>query len=83
MHIAYLIVEIYLYVLIARIILSWFPVAPGSVLAKVTGALALVTDPVLRPLRKVLPPVSLGGMGIDLSPMILCLVLVVLLQVLA
>jgi YggT family protein len=34
--------------------------------------------PLLSPIRRVLPPVGVGGMGIDFSPMILFLVLVVL-----
>lgn len=30
-------------------------------------------DPVLRPIRSVIPPLRIGGMGIDLSPIILFL----------
>jgi YggT family protein len=82
-HIAYLIVEIYLYVLIVRIILSWFPISTGSPFMPVVKVLSAVTDPVLNPLRRILPPFRVGGMGIDLSPMVLCLVLVILLQILA
>jgi YggT family protein len=82
-HIAYLIVEIYLYVLIARIILSWFPIGPDSPFRPVVRALSAVTDPVLTPLRRVLPPLTLGGMGIDLSPIILCVALEIVLQILA
>lgn len=29
-----------------------------------------VTDPILRPLRRVLPPVPLGGAALDLSPIV-------------
>jgi YggT family protein len=83
MHIVYLIVEIYLYVLIARIVLSWFPISSSSPITPVVRALSAVTDPVLKPLRKVLPPLNLGGMGIDLSPIILCVVLEIILFVIA
>jgi YggT family protein len=82
-HIAYLIVEIYLYVLMARIILSWFPIGPDSPFRGVVRVLAAVTDPVLTPLRKLLPPLTVGGMGIDLSPIIVCVVLLIVLQILA
>jgi YggT family protein len=82
LHIIYLIVEIYLFILIARIILSWFPTAAGTPLAHVTRALATVTDPVLGLVRKVLPPLTVGGMGIDLSPIIVCVVLEIILQIL-
>ena len=34
-----------------------------------------LTEPVLAPLRAVLPPVQMGGMGLDLSPIIVLLVL--------
>jgi YggT family protein len=82
-HIAYLIVEIYLYILIARIILSWIPTEPSSPVAKVANTLAVVTDPVLRQFRKVLPTVTVGHMAIDLSPLILCVALEVILLILA
>jgi YggT family protein len=82
-HVIYLIVEIYLFILIARIILSWFPTSPGTPLASVTRALGYVTDPLLNPLRKVLPPLTVGGMGIDLSPIILCVILEIVLQIIA
>jgi YggT family protein len=81
-HIAYLIVEIYLYVLIIRIILSWFPIGIGSPFMPVVKVLSAVTDPVLNPLRRILPPLTVGGMGIDLSPIILCVALEIVLQIL-
>ena len=62
--------QLYVVVLFARIILSWFPIAPGSGMASVFSALYAVTEPVLGPVRRVLPPVGVGGMGFDLSPLI-------------
>jgi YggT family protein len=67
-------VELYVVVLIARALLSWFPAAPGSGLSKVVNALDSVTEPVLRPIRRILPPIGVGGMGIDLSILIVVLV---------
>ena len=32
--------------------------------------LRLVTEPVLGPLRRALPPLRVGGMGLDLSPLV-------------
>ena len=37
-----------------------------------------VTEPVLAPLRAILPPVRIGGMALDLSPMVLILGIIVL-----
>ena len=62
---------LYYIVLIARIILSWFPIEPGGALAAVFGFIYAVTEPVLGPIRRILPPIGVGGMGLDLSPIIL------------
>jgi YggT family protein len=62
--------DAYLIVMFARIIISWFPVNPGSGLAQVYGFLYSITEPVLGPIRRVLPPVGMGGMGLDLSPLV-------------
>jgi len=60
--------EVYLWgVLFPRAILSWFPASPGSILASVNHVLYRLSEPVLGPVRRVLPPVRAGGMGIDLS----------------
>lgn len=62
--------DAYLIVMFARIILSWFPVEPGSGLAQVYGFLYSITEPVLGPIRRVIPPMGMGGMGLDLSPLV-------------
>ena len=60
--------EIYLWgVLFPRALLSWFPAAPGSALASINSVLFRLTEPVLGPVRRLLPPVRAGGFGIDLS----------------
>ena len=82
MQIVYLVLEIYLVILFARIILSWFPISPGSAMHPIVRALGTVTDPVLVPLRRVLPPMTVGGMGLDLSPLIVIVVIEILLNVL-
>lgn len=40
-------------------------------LRKVYDALSRVMDPILRPIRKVVPPVNIGGAALDLSAIIL------------
>ncbi len=62
--------DAYLIVMFARIILSWFPIEPGSGLASVYGFLYSITEPVLGPIRRVIPPMGMGGMGLDLSPLV-------------
>jgi YggT family protein len=62
--------NLYLLLIFARIILSWFPVAPGSGLASVYRILYTITEPVLGPIRRVMPTIGFGGMGLDLSPIV-------------
>jgi len=70
-----LVLNLYLIALFGRIILSWFPVAPESVMAQIFAFLYTITEPVLGPIRRLLPPVGVGGMGLDLSPIIVTLTL--------
>ena len=67
--------HLYVIIIVVRILFTWIPVNPWSNFAKVVRVLSRITDPVLNPLRRVIPPLRFGGMGIDLSPMILVLVL--------
>ncbi|MSZ16359.1 MAG: YggT family protein [Actinobacteria bacterium] len=62
---------LYLYTLaiFARAILSFFPMRPGSPIAPVAQFLYRITEPVLAPVRRVLP--SMGGL--DLSPLVVIL----------
>jgi hypothetical protein len=49
-------VNVYFIVLVARIILSWFPVTPGTALASIASILYDLTEPVLGPLPAHHPP---------------------------
>lgn len=65
---------LYLFVLFGRILLSWFPISPGTPMATVFSFVYSVTEPVLGPVRRMLPPVGMGAMGgLDLSPLIVIL----------
>ena len=77
------VIDLYIWVLIAAAILSWL-VAFNVVNTRnrfvymLGDFLTRVTEPALRPLRRILP--SLGG--VDLSPLALILLLVFLQQIL-
>jgi YggT family protein len=62
--------QLYLLILIGRIVLSWFPMSSGGAMSSVQRFLYGLTEPVLAPIRALLPPVRFGAMGIDLSPII-------------
>lgn len=67
--------QAYWVVVVARIVLEWIPVSYDHPLARVRAALRAVTEPILAPLRAMIPAVRMGGMGLDLSPLILLLAL--------
>ena len=57
--------------IIASILFSWFPGYPSSsFLQAIYDAVRAVADPILMPIRSRIPPLRLGGFGIDLSPII-------------
>jgi YggT family protein len=62
--------QLYVLLIFLRIVLSWFPVSPDSAMASVARWLIAITEPVLGPVRRAMPPVRMGGMGLDLSPII-------------
>jgi YggT family protein len=72
------VILIYIVILAARAVLSWFPVRGGTFLASLNSLLFELTEPVLRPVRKVIPP---AGM-FDLSFMVVFFVLILLQQAL-
>jgi YggT family protein len=57
-------IDLYSLVVLVAVILSWIPLDRRNPLVTITHAL---TEPVLAPIRNVLPPMA----GLDLSPMIL------------
>lgn len=76
------ILNLFLFVLVVRVVLSYIPAQPGSGLAAVTRFFEAVTEPVLRPVRHVVPPVRISGAAVDLSPIIVFFVIVVLRSIL-
>lgn len=71
-----LVIDIYQIVLLLRILLSWFRVDPYNPIARILYGL---TDPLLDPIRSVLPP---AGM-LDFSPLVAFLLLFALRNVLS
>jgi YggT family protein len=61
-------VELYTYVVLASVVISWFRLEPSNPIVRVVEAL---TEPVLKPIRAVLPT----AMGLDFSPLVLLIAL--------
>ena len=64
-------VDLYSLVVLVTVILSWVPLDQRHPLMTIARGL---TEPVLAPIRKVLPPMG----GLDLSPMVLLIALQIL-----
>lgn len=64
MHLISALIDLYSFVVLAAVIMSWLPMHRRSPLAMMVFRL---TEPALAPIRRVLP--SMGGL--DFSPMVL------------
>jgi YggT family protein len=58
--------NLYFIILFARVILSWFPLQPGTALASIASIIYQVTEPVMGPVRRIIPTVGM----IDISPIV-------------
>ncbi len=77
---------IYVLVILARLVIDWtrqFARAwrPAGVAAIGLELVYVVTDPPIKLLRRLVPPLQLGTVSLDLSVIILLIVLIVLRQV--
>ena len=66
---------VYLLLILAYIITSWIPLPYNVWLNRVQRFLYDVVDPYLRLFRRFLPQLRMGGLGLDLSPVLAILVL--------
>ena len=82
------VVFLYLLVLIGRVVFDWIRIfarewRPRGAVLLVAEPVYTLTEPPLRALRRVLPPLRLGGVSIDLSFMVLFIAVYVLYVVLS
>ncbi len=73
---------VYLILIFIRILMSWIPRMPyNRYLAAFLKFVSDVTDPYLNLFRRILPPVRMGGAGLDLSPIVATFVLIIVSQI--
>ena len=72
-----LLVTVFYIAILARVLLSWFPIGPDSALRPVVRVVFQITEPLLGPIRRILPEMGV----IDLSPMIAIVVLIIVQRV--
>lgn len=72
-----LLLDLYWFVLLAHVIFSWIPRPPEPLRPFVVGVARLV-EPVARPVRRMIPALRIGGVGLDLSIIVVFFGLVLL-----
>ena len=80
------ILEIYVIVLIARIIIDYVIIfardwRPRGVVLVLVEAVYTLTDPPMKLLRRFIPPLRIGGVALDLAFFVLFILVQVLIQV--
>ncbi|MGA0143541.1 MAG: YggT family protein [Ilumatobacteraceae bacterium] len=69
-------VQIFIYMIIIRVVLSWFPSTSGGVIAQISYFVGRFTEPVLDWTRRVMPRTG----ALDLSPLVVLLFLQIVVQ---
>jgi len=82
----YVVVYLFFIALMIRLIFDWIQVfsrqwKPRGVVLVAAEGVYTITDPPLKALRKVLPPLRIGGIQLDLAFMVLMLIIIILLSV--
>ena len=77
-------IQIYYFIIFARIIMSWFMMGGQSnpTLSSIYQLVYGLTEPLLAPLRKVIPPIRMGAGYLDLSPIVLLILIRIVQQIL-
>ncbi len=81
-YVVYMALQIYIWVLLGRMLISWIPMfapqwRPKGLIASLFEIIYTLTDPPIKALRKVIPPLNLGGMSLDLAFMAVIVLIVV------
>ena len=76
-------IDAYLAVLFIRMLLDWASILfprwyPRGFVAELINAVYMATEPPLRWLRRYIPPIRMGAIGLDVRVMVLSFLLVVL-----
>ncbi len=63
-----------------RIVMTFFPIAYGSPVGTVRDLVVAITDPVVWPVRRAVPPLSVGSVNVGMAEIIILILLSVLIQ---
>jgi YggT family protein len=79
----YLALVVYAWLIVARALLSWFPLRSGTAVYRFYSFVHDATEPYLSLFRRYLPMPRVGNAAIDLSAIVGLLLLAVLIRILA
>jgi YggT family protein len=81
-YLIYLAITVYAWLIVARALMSWLQLRPGTAVYRIYAVLVEVTEPYLGVFRRVIPVARIGGAGVDFSAAVALLVLFIVLQLL-
>lgn len=67
------VLQVYSLLILLWVILSWIRIGSDHPLGRVVVFLDRIIYPLILPLRRIIPPIRLGGAMLDLSPIVLLL----------
>lgn len=75
-HYLALLTDLYIYVLVGRLIFDYIQMfsrnwRPTGIVLLIAEAIYTITDPPIRALRRIIPPIRLGSVSLDLSFLVL------------
>ena len=73
-----LLLNLFWLIIIVRMVMSWVQISPGTPVASIYSVVFRITEPVLGPLRRAIPPMRLGAGAIDLSPILVIVVIIII-----
>ena len=81
-----ILLNIFTFFLIARLVLDYVQMfarswRPSGVILVLAEIIYTITDPPLKALRRVIPPLRIGGIALDLSFLVLIVVVQILAQI--
>lgn len=72
---------VFQFVFYLRLVMSFFPISSGSTASGVRDLTVAVTDPVLSPIRRSLPPLGGALAGIGLAELLVLIGLQIIIQI--
>ena len=73
--------QLFQFVFLTRLVISFFPITPTSLAGRYRDLSVKITDPVVTPVRKMMPPISGAFRGFGFAELIVLLVLSVVSQI--